>query len=126
MSSQIEESGTPAMRVPHSVDSMVRAEFPLNASRLDSAFATFASDDFTLMRMWNGPNIFLGRSPTSQRDVGRFVPHSEDRDGSPLDEGANCFEGRTGKAAFTGLVAKPYFSNIEMSSEREQEAKHNY
>eukprot|EP00826_Nyctotherus_ovalis_P006152 TRINITY_DN11424_c0_g2_i1.p4 TRINITY_DN11424_c0_g2~~TRINITY_DN11424_c0_g2_i1.p4 ORF type:complete len:114 (-),score=36.13 TRINITY_DN11424_c0_g2_i1:57-398(-) len=113
------------MRVPNSVD-MVRAEFPLNASRLDSAFATFNSDDLGLLRMWNGPNIFLGPSPTSQRELGRFVSHSEDRDESPLDERANCFEGRTGKAAFTGLVAKPYFSSIGMSSEREQEAKHNY
>jgi len=112
------------MRVISGSDSIPRhGEYPICISRLDrseSAFAAFnPTEEPGLLRIWNNPRHPFGCSPTSQREVGRLISHSDIRDESPFDDKVNFIP-------LANVITKSYFTHTGLNNERELESKHNY
>lgn len=117
---QIEESETPLMRAISGGESITRQmDFPISG-RQESAFTMFnPTEEIGLMRFCSGSGLSFGRSPTSQREFGRVVSQSEDRDESPFEERMNY-------PPLSSFLSRSYFTSTGYTNERDHESKHNY
>lgn len=115
-----EEVETPAIQRIFGNDNSGNRLAGMNAPRKESAFALFnPTEEAGLLRMWNNGGISIGRSPMSQIEMSRLAGHPDDgRDESPLDIRS--------LTPLSTLMARSYFSGIDLGGDKDQNNKQNY